>query len=126
MAPAVLAEEQVFVRRLTDAEAGWRTAVRGAESVLEAVARRGDVSDELDVGLRVEARLIATHSTQLGATIVRTCFDLAGAGAIGRSHPVSRCLRDGILLSHHAVAAEHTLDALGRVRLGLAADSPFV
>jgi hypothetical protein len=57
---------------------------------------------------------------------VRTCFDLAGAGAIDRSHPIARCLRDGTLLSHHAVANEHTFDALGQVRLGQRGDSPFV
>lgn len=124
--PAPLLEEQMFVCRVTEAEAAWRSAVRAAESVLEEVHRWGLAGDELGVDVRVEARLVATHCAQLGATIVRTCFDVAGAGVIGRTHPVARCLRDGAVLSHHAVTSAHTLDMLGRVRVGLVEDSPFV
>jgi alkylation response protein AidB-like acyl-CoA dehydrogenase len=124
--PAPLIEEQVFVRRVATAEAAWRTAVRAAESVLDDVRRQGRTGAALPSSTRVEARLIATHGAQLGASIVRTCFDLAGAGAIGRSHPLARCLRDGTLLAHHGAANEHTLDLLGRVHLGLAEDSPLV
>jgi hypothetical protein len=74
----------------------------------------------------VQTRLTATHAVQVGASIVRTCYDLAGAGAIGRQHPLARCHRDGTILAFHAVASTRTLDQLGRILLGLDGDSPII
>jgi alkylation response protein AidB-like acyl-CoA dehydrogenase len=125
-APAPLIDEQIFARRLTQAEAAWRAAVRGLESVLVELAASARAGDALGVRARIEVRLLATHAAQTGSSIVRECAELAGAGAIARSHPIARCLRDGALLSHHAVVGEHTYEALGRVGLGLVDDSPFV
>jgi alkylation response protein AidB-like acyl-CoA dehydrogenase len=122
-APTPLIDEQVLVRGLTEAEARWRAAVRALESMLVELA---DGDGGAGVEQRIEIRLLSTHAAQTGASIVRTCFDLAGAGAVDQAHPLARCLRDGTLLAHHAVASPRTYEELGRVRLGLADDSPFV
>jgi indole-3-acetate monooxygenase len=99
-----LVEEQVFDRSLAEAEGAWQAASAGAEVELAHLWAAAVAGIPVDVDTRVRARLAATHAAQVGASIVRTCFDLAGAGAIGRQHPVARCHRDGTVRtneSHH-------------------------
>ena len=123
---APLVEEQAFTRELATAEASWRTASLAAHCELERLWSTAVAGDVIDLDTRVRARLTATHAAQVGASIVRTCFDLAGAGAIGRQHPLARCHRDGTILAFHAAASTRTFDQLGRVLLGQGGDSPFI
>jgi alkylation response protein AidB-like acyl-CoA dehydrogenase len=124
--PAPLVQEQAFIRDLMEAETTWQAASASAEAQLEHLWELATAGIPLNAETRANARLAATHVAQVGTDLVRTCFDLAGAGAIGRQHPLARCYRDGTILCHHAAANRRTYDLIGRVRLGLEPDSALV
>lgn len=79
-----------------------------------------DVTDED----RALLRLSATHAAQAGRRVVLQAFDLAGTGAIYRTHPLQRFLQDGLVPAQHAMLQENTLEAAGAVLLGLEAGIP--
>lgn len=79
-----------------------------------------EITDEDRALLRVSA----THAAQAGRRVVLQAFDLAGTGAIYRSHPLQRFLQDGLVPAQHAMLQENTLEAGGAVLLGFDAGIP--
>jgi alkylation response protein AidB-like acyl-CoA dehydrogenase len=124
--PGALNSEQAFQRDLFAAEGSWRAAYASLDHELEQLWTRANTGEPIDVDTRLRVRIAATHAAHTGAHVVRTCFDLAGATAIGRQHPLARCHRDGTILDHHATVSIRTLEMLGRVSLGLEPDGPFI
>ena len=71
------------------------------------------------VGQRRRIRLAATHATQTAVDVAASMFRTAGGAAVYRSSPIQRCFRDTAVAAQHAMVAPRTLEAVGRIRLGL-------
>ena len=51
-------------------------------------------------------------------------FDLAGTGAIYRTHPLQRYLQDGLVPAQHAMLNSATYEAVGAILLGMKPSVP--
>lgn len=105
--------------RLQAAEAGLRNAIDNlwAAGIDERPVTFGD---------RYAVRLACYTAVDLGVDVVRTAYDLAGAGALHRGHPIARCHRDGTVLQQHISTNNQALETMGRIDLGSMKDNPLV
>ncbi len=117
-----LAERPVVQADVATAEAAIRSARAFLhEQVAEAwaAATEGALCDEVRRGLR----LAATNATAQATTAVDLAYTAAGGSAVYRTSPLERVFRDAHVATQHAMVAPRTLEALGRVTLGLPTDT---
>jgi alkylation response protein AidB-like acyl-CoA dehydrogenase len=108
-ADAVLGAARAFVREAV-AEA-WETARAGGE---------------LTLPLRARLRLAATHATIGAARVVDRMYEAGGATAIYATSPLQRCFRDVHVATQHVMVAPPTLELVGRILLGVDADTTLL
>jgi indole-3-acetate monooxygenase len=89
-------------------EAAWSLAVEGAPLPLE---RRRDL------------RLAMTHAVQACVQVVDAMYTLAGGSAVYESSPLQRQLRDVHVASQHIMVSSNTVETLGRLFLGIDANT---
>lgn len=63
-------------------------------------------------------RLASIHAAQVAAQVAQAVFRLAGTTAIFVDHPLSRHVRDAMVVSQHAFLSEGHQQAAGRILLG--------
>ncbi|MFV0457556.1 MAG: acyl-CoA dehydrogenase family protein [Actinomycetales bacterium] len=100
-AEAQLLSARAFIYEQT--EKVWELAVSGDELPSQDVAM---------------LRLATSHAAHSARQVVLAAYDLAGTGAIYRTHPVHRYLQDGLVPAQHAMLASNTYEAAGAVLLG--------
>jgi indole-3-acetate monooxygenase len=105
--------------RLAEAE-GTLLAARAFFYEAVATAWAG-TADEL--AGRAGLRLAATHAARTAADVTRTMYDLGGGSAIYESSPLQRRFRDAHTATAHFQVAPQTYEVIGRVMLGLPADT---
>lgn len=72
---------------------------------------------------RAQVRLSATMATRWAAEVVSTVHDAAGGTAVLEdAGPIPRCFRDVHAVTQHLMVTPATLEAVGRVRLGIDPD----
>jgi indole-3-acetate monooxygenase len=114
-----LLEHPATHQRLEAAEGLWfacRAGLREALRAMWACALRGGPAP---ASLRIEVRNAAVTAVQLGAEIVRTAYETAGASALRRSGVLQRLLRDASCLTQHVSASRASYELTGRVRCGI-------
>jgi alkylation response protein AidB-like acyl-CoA dehydrogenase len=118
-----LAERPVVQAKVAEAEA----LLGSARAFLrEAVARAWDAAErggEIPLVDRARLRLAATHSTASAARAVDLMYTAGGGTAVYASSPLQRCLRDAHAVTQHVMVAEPTYELVGRVLLGVDADT---
>jgi len=115
----VLLDNDATQQRLEAAEGLWfacRAGMRGALTEIWEAAMRGEPPS---MEMRLTARVAAVTATDMGAEIVRTAYDVAGASAIDRSGVMQRLMREASCLTHHVSAKRASYELTGRVRCGI-------
>jgi alkylation response protein AidB-like acyl-CoA dehydrogenase len=121
-----LAERAVIQVAIAEAE-----AVLGAARALvfEAVATAwaaAKAAGTIDVRLRARLRLAATHAAIAAARAVDLMYNAAGGTAVYATSPLQRHFRDVHAATQHVMIAPATLELVGRVLLGLDADTAML
>jgi indole-3-acetate monooxygenase len=121
-----LAERAVVQAAVAEAE-----AVLGAARALvfEAVASASaaaEAAGTIDVCLRARLRLAATHAAIAAARAVDLMYNAAGGTAVYATSPLQRHFRDVHAATQHVMIAPATLELVGRVFLGLDADTAML
>jgi alkylation response protein AidB-like acyl-CoA dehydrogenase len=118
-----LAERPVVQAKVAEAEA----LVGSARAFLrDAIARAWDAAehgDEIPLADRARLRLAASHATAICARAVDLMYTAGGGTAIYAASPLQRCLRDAHAVTQHVMVAEPTYELVGRVLLGVDADT---
>ncbi len=118
-----LAERPVVQAKVAEAEA----LLGSARAFLrEAVARAWESAErggEIALRDRAHLRLAATHATATAARAVDLMYTAGGGTAIYATSPLQRCLRDAHAVTQHVMVAEPTYELVGRVLLGVDADT---
>jgi len=81
-------------------------------------------NEEITPADKTQLRLAATHAAHESREVILQAFDLAGTGAIYRTHPLQRFLQDGLVPAQHAMLQSNTYEASGAVLLGLDSTVP--
>jgi alkylation response protein AidB-like acyl-CoA dehydrogenase len=118
-----LAERPVVQAKVAEAEA----LLGSARAFLrEAVARAWESAERgggIPLTDRARLRLAATHATATAARAVDLMYTAGGGTAIYAANPLQRCLRDAHAVTQHVMVAEPTYELVGRVLLGVDADT---
>jgi alkylation response protein AidB-like acyl-CoA dehydrogenase len=121
-----LAERDVVQSMVARAEAATRSARAFLLEALDGLAAAAAGGDTVDLPERAIARLAVVNAAQAGRAAVDLCFEAAGTTALFVDHPLQRRHRDVHALGQHVVLAFSGLETVGRVLLGLEADTPLL
>jgi alkylation response protein AidB-like acyl-CoA dehydrogenase len=99
-AEAILRSARAFFYETT--EAVWDTLLKG---------------DPVSLDQATLVRLAASHAAHAGAEATRIAFTLSGTAAIFTDHPISRYMRDAMVVPQHAFLNEGTFETAGRIML---------
>jgi len=118
-----LAERPVVQAKVAEAEA----LLGSARAFLkDAIARAWDAADRgggIPLADRARLRLAATHATATATRAVDLMYTAGGGTSIYAASPLQRCLRDAHAVTQHVMVAEPTYELVGRVLLGVDADT---
>jgi alkylation response protein AidB-like acyl-CoA dehydrogenase len=120
-----LAERAATQSEVARAEA----ALGGARAFLmKTIADVWEVAGQGALTLRHRAllRLAATQAATGAAVAVDLMYNAGGGTAIYASSPLQRCFRDVHVLTQHTLVAPATLELVGRVLLGVEADTAML
>jgi alkylation response protein AidB-like acyl-CoA dehydrogenase len=117
-----LAERSATQAAVATAEASLRGARALYYEAIEAAWRAAQDPDPVDVALRNQLRLAATHAVRTSAEVVRSMYDLGGGTAIYDDSPLQRRFRDAHTATAHFQVNEASRELPGRILLGQAAD----
>jgi alkylation response protein AidB-like acyl-CoA dehydrogenase len=79
----------------------------------------------LDLRTKADLRLAATHNAWAAVDAVDRLYHAAGGSSIYRSNVLQRCFRDVHVATQHIMVTERTLEAVGRVALGIDPKTPL-
>ena len=121
-----LAERAVIQSAVAEAE-----AVLGAARALvfDAVASAwatAEAAGTIDLRVRARLRLATTHAAIAAARAVDLMYNAAGGTAVYATSPLQRHFRDVHAATQHVMVAPTTLELVGRVLLGLDADTAML
>jgi len=121
-----LGERALIQVAVAEAEAGLGAA---RALVFEAVASAwaaAEAAGTIDVRLRARLRLATTHAAMAAARAVDLMYNAAGGTAVYATSPLQRHFRDVHAATQHVMIAPATLELVGRVLLGLDADTAML
>lgn len=72
---------------------------------------------------RATLRLAITDAARTAADVTRAAYDMGGARSLFDANPLQRCFRDAHAVTQHQMVAPPTYELIGRVLLGLDADT---
>lgn len=104
---------------LARGEAQLRSARSFFYEITEQVWDLAERGEEIDLKTKGLLRLATTHIAHESREVILRAFDLAGTGAIYRTHPLQRYLQDGLVPAQHAMLNSATYEAVGAILLGL-------
>lgn len=109
---------------LARGEARLRSARSFFYETTDQVWQKALADEPIDDDLRALLRLATTHVAHECRSVVLDAFDLAGTGAIYRTHPLQRYLQDGLVPAQHAMLNSATYEAVGAILLGMKPSVP--
>ncbi len=118
-----LAQSPYTQIELATAEAGLRSARAFLLDELATAWAAVLAGDRVDVAARAAIRLAAVHATQAAVAAADTAYTLAGGTSVYATNPLQRCLRDVHVVTQHLMVAPKLRETLGKVLLGLDADT---
>lgn len=121
-----LAERDVVQSMVARAEAATGSARAFLVESLDGMAAAAARGDTVDLKARAIGRLAVVNAAQAGRVAVDLCFEAAGTTALFVDHPLQRRHRDVHAIGQHVVLAYPGLETVGRVLLGLEADTPLL
>jgi alkylation response protein AidB-like acyl-CoA dehydrogenase len=84
-------------------EEAWATACAGEPASLQATTH---------------LRLASINAGRIGADVAQSMFRLSGTSGIYNSHPLSKHVRDAMVVAQHAFLSEGHVQAAGRILMG--------
>jgi indole-3-acetate monooxygenase len=118
-----LAERPVVQAKVAEAEALVGSARAFLRDSIERAWDAAQRGGEIPLVERARLRLAATHATATAARAVDLMYTAGGGTAIYAASPLQRCLRDAHAVTQHVMVAEPTYELVGRVLLGVDADT---
>jgi alkylation response protein AidB-like acyl-CoA dehydrogenase len=115
----VLLDNDATQQRLEAAEGLWFACRAGMREALKEIWEAALRGEPPSTEMRLTARVAAVTATDMGAEIVRSAYDVAGASAIDRSGVMQRLMREASCLTHHVSAKRASYELTGRVRCGI-------
>jgi len=122
----VLAERSVVQAQVAEAEAGLGSARAFVFETVESAWQAAKAEGVLDVRRRALLRLSATHATLAAARTVDLMYHAGGGTAVYATSPLQRQFRDIHVVTQHMMVAPATLELVGRILLGLEADTSML
>ncbi len=118
-------------RALVQADVARAEALVGASrafllEAVDAAMARATRGDELTIGDRAQLRLAATHAATSSAAGVDLMYEAGGGTSVYATSRLQRCFRDAHVVTQHLMVAKPTLEAVGRVFLGLESDASML
>jgi alkylation response protein AidB-like acyl-CoA dehydrogenase len=101
---------------LRSARAFFYQSIRAAWSVAEG-------GDKVSVDQRRDIRLATTHAVEASIQTVDAMYTLGGGSAVYADSPLQRHFRDVHMTSQHIMVAPSTLETVGRLYLGVEAQT---
>jgi alkylation response protein AidB-like acyl-CoA dehydrogenase len=120
-----MAERAHVQIELAKAEAQLRSARAFLYETTDQAYDRLVAGDELGPEMRTLLRLGATNAARTGADVARAAYTMCGTVGIFTDHPLAQSLQDALAVPTHAMIAEVTWQAAGRMLLGLEAAPGF-
>jgi alkylation response protein AidB-like acyl-CoA dehydrogenase len=105
------------------AEARLRSARAFYYEALEATWSAASGGASIPVDLRRDLRLATTNAVQESVRVVDAMYTLAGGLSVYESSPLQRQFRDVHVATQHIMVAPSTLETVGRLLLGIDADT---
>jgi alkylation response protein AidB-like acyl-CoA dehydrogenase len=118
-----LAQNPFTQIELARAEAGLRA---GRALLLDELARTWSAvtaGGRVELAARTASRLACVHATRTAVAAVDAAYTLAGGTSVYSSHVLQRCLRDIHVATQHIMVAPKLDETLGKLLLGLDADT---
>jgi indole-3-acetate monooxygenase len=120
-----LAESGFTQIEVARSEAGLRAA---RAFLHDALGRAWDVAQaggRVDLSARVGIRLACVHAAAAAVAATDAAYTLAGGTSVYESNILQRCLRDVHVTTQHLMVAPKLNETLGKLLLGLDADTRF-
>jgi alkylation response protein AidB-like acyl-CoA dehydrogenase len=118
-----LGERALVQMQVAEAEA----LVRSARAFLfDAVGEAWETArsvGSIAVAPRASLRLAATHATTSAARAVDLMYHAGGGTSVYATSPLQRCFRDAHVVTQHMMVATPTYEVVGRLLLGMTADT---
>jgi alkylation response protein AidB-like acyl-CoA dehydrogenase len=118
-----LAHRELAQLAVARAEARVRAARSFLLDAIEASAGAAGAPGEATVEQRALLRLAACHAASEAAAAVDLMYEAGGASSFHATSPIQRCFRDVHTATQHAMVNPATATRVGRVLLGLEADT---
>jgi alkylation response protein AidB-like acyl-CoA dehydrogenase len=118
-----LAERSATQQELAEAEAELRSVRAFLFEAVDDAWQAAAAGAEISLEQRAVLRLAATHATRSSADVVDAMYDLGGATSVYTSSLLQRQFRDIHVATQHLMVAPPTYELVGRVLLGLQADT---
>jgi len=118
-----LAERPVVQAQVAEAEAALGSARAFTFETVAAAWQAARAEGMLDVRQRALLRLAATHATLAAARAVDLAYHAGGGTAVYATSQLQRQFRDIHVVTQHMMVAPATLEVVGRILLGLDADT---
>jgi alkylation response protein AidB-like acyl-CoA dehydrogenase len=121
-----LAERSATHAAVAAAESSLRSARSFYYEAIEAAWVAAQEREPVQVALRNDLRLAATHAVRTSADVVRSLYDLAGGTAIYDDSPLQRRFRDAHTATAHFQVNAASRELEGRVLLGQEANTALL
>ena len=121
-----LAERSAVQAQVATAEATLRAARALVFDAIGDTWEAAVTTGEISLGDRAALRLAATHATASAAQCVDAMYTAGGGTAIYTTSPLQRCFRDIHVVTQHMMVAAPTYELVGRILLGIDADTTML
>ena len=122
----VLAERATVQADVARAEAVLGSARAFVFETIDEAWTHARSAGTIDVRARARLRLAATHAAMAAARTVDLMYDAGGGTVVYASSPLQRRFRDVHVAMQHVLVAPATLELVGRILLGLEADTTML
>jgi len=109
-----LADRAYVHLEFAKAEAMLRAARAFFYETTDSAWQNPDRGDALSTDQKALIRLAASHAAHTAAEATRIAYKLSGTAGIFTRHPLSRYLRDAMVVPQHAFLNEGTIESAGR------------
>lgn len=122
----LLAERGPVQQALAQASARQRAARAGVLQAVSAAWEQAAAGQAISLDARRDLRLACSHAAHEAAAVTERLFTLAGGDAVFNTSALQRAWRDAHVAQQHLMVAEPSLELLGRLLLGLPADTAML
>jgi alkylation response protein AidB-like acyl-CoA dehydrogenase len=121
-----VAERPAIQMQVAQAEAALRSARAFLFDAIGRTWEKATESGSIAEADRAELRLAATHATDSCVRAVDLMYTAGGGTSIYSASPLQRCFRDVHVVTQHMMVAQPTYELVGRILLGVGADTAML